>query len=662
MAEILNILYVIGVVFLLFGAAIFVHEFGHFWVALKRGLVVEEFAIGFGPIIWSKEHEGILYSIRAIPAGGFVKLPQMLTSEAIEGTADSDEGKVKEEGEENKGSGNKEEPLEPLPPVSPLSKILVAFAGPLMNVLFAIVIAVLLWQIGLPRQVNEPVIGYVAAHSEEYKIGVRPGDRIVAINDKPVEAWQDVIYAVLDSTGPTVKLKIKRGDEVLTLDVPAGTWDGGIRRLRLDNHDEMVIGEPGKANRSGLFVSSKLKPDDRILTVDNQKVYSQYHFLDLVLGEPGSQKTITVKRDDQEVELQFMTPAQPRVTVGAIPEPEHGTWDLLLSKIGWDLEPLQSTPAMDADMWPGDIIQSANGEPVTSVSQFIGIVRASDDEEMILETERTQKVLKRIEPSGNFIELGEEHGVITGEKVRISAVKIPEGLEAGVDYFARVQGDKVFFHKNSSDAARNANAVTFSSEGSDVHLFADSADNKKRTVKITPRDGRLGIGLAQRIGLVFRPEPLRYVEQRPGPTPMVQIADVLNKVAITFKALGRGKESGVGAKDLSGPIGIFGMLSIQVNTDLRLALSFLVLLNINLAILNLLPVPVLDGGHILLSLVEWVRKKPVSVRVQEFATTVFAVLLLGFFLFVTLADVKRVPLLHDIFNRDTQIEQSAPGE
>ncbi len=659
MLEILNILYVIGVVFLLFGAAIFVHEFGHFWVALKRGLVVEEFAIGFGPIIWSKEHEGILYSIRAIPAGGFVKLPQMLTSEAIEGTADSDERKG-EEGRE--GDGNKEESPEPLPPVSPLSKILVAFAGPLMNVVFAIVIAVLLWQIGLPRQVNEPVIGYVATHSEEYKIGLRPGDRIVAINGKPVEAWQDVIYTVLDSSGPTVKLKVKRGDEVLTLDVPAGTWDGGIRRLRLDNHDEMVIGELGKTNRGGLFADSELEPNDRILKVSDQTVYSQYHFLDLALADAGTEKSITVKRGDQEVKVQFLTPAQSRVSVGAIPEPEHGTWELLLSKIGWDLEPLQSTPAMDADMWPGDIIHSANGERVTSVSQFIGIVRSSGDEEMILETERTQKVLKRVEPSENFMELGEEHGVITGEKVRISAVKIPEGLESGVDYFARVQGDKVFFHKNSSDAARDANAVTFSSEGVDVHLFADSAANKKRTVKIAPRDGRLGIGLAQPIGLVFKPEPLRYVEQRPGPTPVAQITDVLDKVAITFKALGRGKESGVGAKDLSGPIGIFGMLSIQVNTDLRLALSFLVLLNINLAILNLLPVPVLDGGHILLSLVEWVRKKPVSVRVQEYATTVFAVLLLGFFLFVTLADVKRVPLLHDIFNRDTQIEQSTSGD
>ena len=115
MLEILNILYVFCVVLLLFGAAIFVHEFGHFWVALKRGLVVEEFAIGFGPIIWSKEKDGILYTIRCIPAGGFVKLPQMLTSEAIEGKADVKEDDKEEEGE-NKDSN---EPLpEPLPQVS----------------------------------------------------------------------------------------------------------------------------------------------------------------------------------------------------------------------------------------------------------------------------------------------------------------------------------------------------------------------------------------------------------------------------------------------------------------------------------------------------------------------------------------------------------------
>src|SRR5271157_2242339 len=95
-----------GVVFL-FGAAIFVHEFGHFWVARRCGLKVEGFAIGFGPKIFSWTRDGIEYSVRWIPAGGFVKLPQMVTSSAIEGE-------------------NKEEKI---PPAPPFSKMLVAVAG-----------------------------------------------------------------------------------------------------------------------------------------------------------------------------------------------------------------------------------------------------------------------------------------------------------------------------------------------------------------------------------------------------------------------------------------------------------------------------------------------------------------------------------------------------
>ena len=82
---VLTTIYVIAAVLLLFGAAIFVHEWGHYFVARKCGMKVEEFAIGFGKILWKHEKDGILYTIRMIPAGGFVKLPQMLTSEAIEG-------------------------------------------------------------------------------------------------------------------------------------------------------------------------------------------------------------------------------------------------------------------------------------------------------------------------------------------------------------------------------------------------------------------------------------------------------------------------------------------------------------------------------------------------------------------------------------------------
>ena len=550
MADILNIIYVAAVVFLLFGAAIFVHEFGHFWVALKRGLKVEEFAIGFGPIIWSKTHEGILYSIRAIPAGGFVKLPQMLTSEAIEGKP---EGPADEDSE--KSEGEPPEPVEGLPPVSPLSKILVAFAGPLMNVIFAILIAVFIWLVGIPRPINEPVVGYVGEKSKEYKIGARPGDRITNVNGEPIETWQDVVYAVLDSEGETVAVQVQRGEEQRQFDLPAGTWSEGIRRIRLDNQDLLEV---MSFETPSLLGDVGFKPGDVVLSVNGQKAYSQYQLLDLLMAEAGQMKTVRVTRGDQEVELPFETPDVAGVAVEqVVTEDEDGL----------------STPASKADVQAGDVIKSAAGVRVTSTRQLVDIIQAQDNKEFQLD-------------------------LLRGDK----------GIQ----------------------------------------------------VSITPKDNRLGVALKQDIGLVFKPEPIRYSKELAHPSPAAQIGDVLDKIAITFKALGRGKESGVGAKDLSGPVGIFGMLAIQVNHDLRLALSFLVLLNINLAILNLLPVPVLDGGHILLSIIEWIRKEPVSVKIQEWATTAFAALLLCFFVYVTFADVKRVPLLHDIFNRDTEkVEQPA---
>ena len=548
MADILNIIYVVAVVFLLFGAAIFVHEFGHFWVALKRGLKVEEFAIGFGPIIWSKTHEGILYSIRAIPAGGFVKLPQMLTSEAIEGKP---EGPADEDSENSEG--DPPEPVEELPPVSPLSKILVAFAGPLMNVIFAILIAVFIWLVGIPKPINEPVVGYVGEQSEEYAIGARPGDRIMNVNDEPIETWQDVVYAVLDSEGETVVVQVQRGEEQRQFDLPAGTWSGGIRRIRLDNQDLLEV---MSFETPSLLGEVGFKPGDVVLGVNGQKAYSQYQLLDLLMADAGQMKTVLVTRGDQDVELPFETPDVAGVAVEqVVTEDEDGL----------------STPASKADVQAGDVIKSAAGVRVTSTRQLVDIIQAQDNKEFQLD-------------------------LLRGDK----------GIQ----------------------------------------------------VSITPKDNRLGVALKQDIGLVFKPEPIRYSKELAHPSPAAQIGDVLDKIAITFKALGRGKESGVGAKDLSGPVGIFGMLAIQVNHDLRLALSFLVLLNINLAILNLLPVPVLDGGHILLSIIEWIRKEPVSVKIQEWATTAFAALLLCFFVYVTFADVKRVPLLHDIFNRDTEkVEQ-----
>src|SRR2546427_8724835 len=171
MSEILNAAYVIVAVVLLFGAAVFVHEFGHFWMARRRGLKVEGFAIGFGPKIFSWTRDGIEYGWRWIPAGGFVKLPQMITSEALEGA-----------------SG----PAELTPPAPPWSKILVAVAGPLMNVIFGFAIAALIYFVGLPVAVNPSIIGHVEPGSDEYKKGIREGDQIVMVDGRMAKSWQEV--------------------------------------------------------------------------------------------------------------------------------------------------------------------------------------------------------------------------------------------------------------------------------------------------------------------------------------------------------------------------------------------------------------------------------------------------------------------------------------
>jgi regulator of sigma E protease len=159
------------------------------------------------------------------------------------------------------------------------------------------------------------------------------------------------------------------------------------------------------------------------------------------------------------------------------------------------------------------------------------------------------------------------------------------------------------------------------------------------------------------LGVVYAPGKDIYEIEHPLPWP--QVRSVWDQLYGTITALFHPRESGVKASDLSGPVGIASMLALQVKSDYRLALHFLVMLNINLAILNMLPIPVLDGGHIVMAILERIRRRPLEVRFMEYTTTVFAVLLISFMLYITFFDIKRIPLIHGLFNRTTQIEQ--PG-
>ena len=116
-----NILIILEVL-ILFNLLIVVHELGHFLAARWRGLFIEQFGIWFGKPLWKKKINGVLYSLGSIPAGGFVKLPQLAPMDIIEGKADLDREK--------------------LPPISAIDKIIVAFAGPLFSFGLAVAFAI----------------------------------------------------------------------------------------------------------------------------------------------------------------------------------------------------------------------------------------------------------------------------------------------------------------------------------------------------------------------------------------------------------------------------------------------------------------------------------------------------------------------------------------
>jgi regulator of sigma E protease len=182
-------------------------------------------------------------------------------------------------------------------------------------------------------------------------------------------------------------------------------------------------------------------------------------------------------------------------------------------------------------------------------------------------------------------------------------------------------------------------------------------DQKMLVLNVTPKIidpekkiGRIGVGLTSDSTIVYR-------VMKPGPKPWEMIEDVWNRTIGVFSALIHSKQTGVGAKDLSGPVGILAMLAVWVNTDYRLALYFLVLLNVNLAVLNMLPIPVLDGGHIMLAIIEKIRRRPLSQKFVEYVTTGFALLLIGFMLYVTAADSKRFSLFRAMFQNKSQIEE-----
>ncbi len=181
---------------LVLSGLILVHEYGHYWVARRLGIKVLKFSLGFGPRVWGTIRNGTDYCISAIPLGGFVKMLGEQSGEEIPP-------------EERKYSFSHR-------PV--WQRALVVVAGPLSNLLFAWLIFFAIF-LGYGRPILLPDIGKVQPDSPAQKAGIQPGDKIVALDSKPIRTWDEISELIRSSGGRTLEVTVEREGKRINLKV-----------------------------------------------------------------------------------------------------------------------------------------------------------------------------------------------------------------------------------------------------------------------------------------------------------------------------------------------------------------------------------------------------------------------------------------------------------
>jgi regulator of sigma E protease len=292
----LSNLWVVFLVVLLFGGSIFVHELGHFLAARRRGAHVERFSIGFGPPIFSwRGKDGVEYRLSWFPLGGYVLLPQLADLGAVEGESQTD--------------------VTRLPPVSYATRMIIFVAGATFNILFAFVLACIVWVIGQPTPTGffSTTVAEIAPTlqtadgqdvvSPAAKAGLKSGDRITAVDGRPVTTFADIVELLALSSGwsegarQTI-LTLERGGQTLQVPIePVLSGDERIRKIGITTVAKLLVGRVGPdspAEKAGLQL------EDQILTVNGQRTLTYPQLADALRGNLGQPMPVTVLRGGAE--------------------------------------------------------------------------------------------------------------------------------------------------------------------------------------------------------------------------------------------------------------------------------------------------------------------------------------------------------------------------
>jgi regulator of sigma E protease len=271
--------YILSFLFVL-GVLIFVHELGHFLAARRLGVRVLTFSLGFGPKILKVTRGDTVYCVSAIPLGGYVKMAGENPEDPRSGQPDEFLSKTK------------------------WQRFQILIAGPLMNLVLAVIVTALVLMQGVQVEAyldDPPVVGVVEAESAAARGGIQAGDRILSVDGKTVENWEDLLIDISMKPDRPVLVRLQRGSEtreVTVTPVSAGRFESGELGVKPDTHPYIYSVQPGSVAEAAGF-----KAGDVVVSIAGTRMVDQMDLRRIVSTNGDRELLFVVRRDGQELEL-----------------------------------------------------------------------------------------------------------------------------------------------------------------------------------------------------------------------------------------------------------------------------------------------------------------------------------------------------------------------
>jgi regulator of sigma E protease len=658
-----------------FGLVIFVHEFGHFIVAKAVGVRVEQFALGFGTRLFGFKRGETDYRVNLLPMGGYVKLA----------------------GQEDFAPLKEEDRSDPrlFPNKSISARLAVISAGVTMNVILAALLFILVGVVGIrfpAPVVGGTLLGSPAANAvihwqqknEPPSVGLQPGDRILRVDGKRITRFNELtaLSALADAGQKfTVLIDRRRGDKV-----EQGTTSLAVVEMGGTLHFGLVpAASTTFASLGDMIVDDPFKEGDRVVAINGRRIDYSWQIPEVEEHLDGKPVTLKIFRDGKEMD----TVMQPRLRMepgvffqkdgarvaGKIIDYRQGGASVVLQLPGGKektlvldqvIQPVPSeildlaglvprlrvtgvykdSPAYSSGLKPGDIVLEYGNRPSPTLKEFNQI------NDQVAETGTTIVVLRDNKRLPLEIRPTPHQG------------RTVVGIIAGVDLSTPVAA----YVREASPAAkaglRRGDVLSGASGrgiGNWIEFFeALKASNGQDVVVSWKKDGswEKGASLGALTPLVFSPDDYHFV-LFPGPRGFMPLMteqvkrnpaaavvwgfhETWDFIVMSYATLISYFRGTVSSKEFSGPVGI-GSIAIQAGRQgIVYFIYFMAVISVSLAVLNFLPIPVVDGGHAVFLLIEKILGRPVPLRIQNAVATVGWVLMIALFLTLTWNDIQRI--------------------